>query len=144
MGLNSSILFSGASNTSKSADAGRAALRVAAGLALALGHGLGKLPPSEGFISGVTELGFPFAVLFAWAAALSEFAGGLLLASGLLTRPASLFILITMSVAGFLRHAGDPFGSREKAFLFGFIALMYLLAGAGRYSLDALIRKNRR
>lgn len=30
-------------------------------------------------------------------------------------------------------------GAREKGVLFGAIAILYLLAGAGRYSLDAVI-----
>ena len=129
---------------SGTADLGRALLRIFAGLALAFGHGLGKIPPSEGFIGGVTELGFPIAVFFAWASGLTEFVGGLLLAAGLFTRPASLLITINMAVAGFLRHADDPFSGKEKALLFLAVAVMYLLAGAGRYSLDALIRRRNR
>jgi len=137
------FLFGGDDVHSKRANLGRAVLRVFAGLALALGHGLGKLPPSEGFVEGVAEMGFPAPGFFAWMAALAEFLGGLLLAAGLLTRPASLFIVINLSVAAIISHAGDPFNIREKALLFGTIALMYLLTGAGRYSMDALIRRNR-
>ncbi len=40
-----------------------------------------------------------------------------------------------------MAHAGDAFGDRESGILFGAIAALYLLAGAGRYSLDALIAK---
>ena len=61
---------------------------------------------------------------------ITEFVGGLCLAVGLLTRPASLLILITMAVAFFLQHAPDAFATKEKAFLFGGIALLYLLIGA--------------
>jgi putative oxidoreductase len=124
-------------------DAGLLVLRVFAGLALALGHGWGKLPPSPGFIEGVGNMGFPWPALFAWAAAFAEFAGGLLLAAGLLTRPASLLIFFTMATAAFIRHAPDPFSGKEKALLFLFIALLFLLAGAGRYSLDALFSRRR-
>lgn len=137
------FLFGGESASSKSADLGRAALRVFMGLALALTHGLGKLPPLDGFVEGVADLGLPAPGFFAWMSGLAEFVGGLLLAAGLLTRPASLFVVINMTVAILLWHASDPFGGREKALLFGFLALMYLLAGAGRYSADALIRRNR-
>ena len=137
------FLFGGESSTSKLPDLGRAGIRVFAGLTLALAHGLGKLPPSEGFVEDVADMGFPAPGFFAWMAALTEFVGGLLLAAGLLTRPVSLFVVINMAVAGFLSQAGDPYELREKAFLFGFVALMYLLAGAGRYSADALIRRNR-
>ena len=120
-------------------DAGLLALRVFAGVALALAHGLGKLPPSARFVGGVAEMGFPAPGLFAWAAGLSEFAGGLLLALGLLTRPAAFFILVTMAVAAFIREAGNPFGERELALLYGGVALLYLLAGPGRLSLDAVV-----
>ncbi len=138
------ILFEGAILNSQVAGAGRALLRVTAGLALALAHGLGKIPPSEGFISNVEGFGFPAPLLFAWLSATAEVAGGFLLALGLLTRPAALLIVINMTVAFFLAHAGGPFGEREKALLFGVIALFYLLAGAGRYSLDAVLRNRRR
>jgi putative oxidoreductase len=112
-------------------------LRLFTGLALALAHGMGKVPPGERFVSGVEGLGFPAPLLFAWAAGLSEFAGGLLLAAGLFTRPAALMILITMLVAGFRRHAADPFADKEKAFLYAAIAFVFLIVGGGRLALDA-------
>lgn len=117
-------------------------LRVFAGLSLALGHGFGKLPASEGFIEGVGNLGFPAPALFAWAAALSESVGGILLALGLLTRPAALGIFCTMAVAAFIQHASDPYHVKELALFYGTIGLVFLLIGAGRFSLDALIRRN--
>lgn len=124
-------------------EVGRLILRLFAGLALAFGHGLGKLPPSPRFIEGVEKMGLPLPEAFSWAAGVAEFGGGLLLAVGLLTRPASFFILVTMLVAGVLRHAEDPFPAKEKAFLFAAVALFFLLAGGGRFSLDAAIRKAR-
>lgn len=126
-----------------SLDAGLLVLRVFAGLSLALAHGVGKLPPSESFVSGVAEMGFPMPVVFAWAAGFSETVGGLLLVLGFLTRPAAFFILMTMLVATFLRQAGDPYLERELSLLFGFVAILYLLGGPGRLSLDALLRRRR-
>ena len=122
-------------------DVGLLVLRVFAGVSLALAHGLGKLPPSDRFLRGVAEMGFPAPTLFGWAAALSEFAGGLLLAAGLLTRPAAVLIAITMGVAAFVRQAGDPFGERELALLYGAVALLFACAGAGRLSLDAAVAR---
>ena len=93
-----SLLF-GSGDTSRPTDLGLLVLRLGIGLTLALAHGLGKLPPSDGFIEGTAAMGFPLPVLFAWAAALSEFLGGLLLAVGLATRPAAVFVSVTMAVA---------------------------------------------
>jgi putative oxidoreductase len=115
-------------------------LRVVAGLSLSLAHGMGKLPVSDTFIEGVGSMGFPVPVVFAWAAALAESVGGLLLALGWFTRPAAAMIVATMTTAVVLRHAGDPFGNRELPLLFGTIALMFLLVGAGRYSIDERMR----
>ena len=107
---------------------------------MALGHGLGKIPPSERFVNGTAEMGFPLPEFFAWSAGGAEFGGGLLLALGLLTRPASFFIGCTMLVAGFIRHAADPFGGKEKALLYLAISIAFALVGAGKYSIDAVIR----
>lgn len=134
------FLLGGAGGGSATADRGLLLLRVFAGLSLALAHGLGKLPPSERFLAGVTEMGCPLPALFGWAAALSEFAGRIFIAFGLLTRPAALFVAITMGVAAFIRQAGGPFGERELALLYGAAAVMLLLTGAGRYSIDDRLR----
>jgi putative oxidoreductase len=123
------------------ADGALTLLRVFAGLSLALAHGLGKLPPSERFVAGVADLGFPAPALFAWAAGLSEFLGGLLVAAGLATRPAAAFACFTMLVAAFGRHAADPFDKKELALLYAAIMLAFVLVGAGRFGLDALVRK---
>ncbi len=136
-----SILFGGEEFSGKAGNIGLALLRIFTGLALAFGHGLGKIPPSAGFVEGVGKLGFPVPEFFAWAAGLSEFAGGILLAVGLLTRPAAFFILITMLVAALIRHAADPFAVKEKALLFAGIALLFVLVGAGKYGVDALLRR---
>lgn len=116
-------------------------LRLFTGLALAFGHGLGKIPPSERFVEGVAKLGFPLPSLFAWSAGSAEFFGGLLLAAGLLTRPSAFFIFITMTVAAIMRHANDPFAVKEKALLYGFVALVFLIVGCGKYGLDAVISR---
>lgn len=117
-------------------------LRAFAGLTLAFNHGLHKLPPSERFINGVQEMGFPLPEVFAYAAGFSEFGGGILLTMGLGTRLSSFFILATMIVAVFVRHADDPFGgSRELAALYGIVAVMFMITGPGRFSVDAMLRR---
>lgn len=115
------------------------ALRVYCGLALALAHGWSKVPPSERFLEGVEELGFPMPVVFGWAAGLSELIGGLFLAAGFLTRPSALFVAFTMMVAAFGRHAADPFKAKELSLFYLFVALIFVCRGAGRISVDRIL-----
>ncbi|HYE77622.1 MAG TPA: DoxX family protein [bacterium] len=133
-----SLLATAVSN-SRAADAGLFLLRAFAGLTMLQAHGLRKFPPSEQFIAGVGEMGFPAPEFFAWMASFSEVFGGTLLAIGLLTRPAAFLILCTMLVAGLIRHAPDPFNVKELAFVYAGIALLYLLYGSGRFGLDYLL-----
>ena len=135
------LLYSGQEVKSKAMNIGLALLRIVAGLSMAFGHGLGKMPPSEGFIDGVGKMGFPLPAVFAWAAGSSEFIGGLLLALGLFTRPSAFFLTATMAVAAFIRHADDPFSGKEKALLFMVIFIFLLISGSGKFGIDNLFRK---
>ena len=60
---------------------------------------------------------------------------------GLMTRLASIPLIIAMSVAVFYSRHGKIFGEGEHAALYlgGFIALLF--AGPGKYSMDKLIGK---
>jgi putative oxidoreductase len=133
------FVFGGAGGASAAVDFGLMALRVFAGLAMAFGHGIKKLPPPDGFVKGVVGMGMP--AFMAWGATFAELGCGILLALGLFTRPAATLILITMSVAFFGVHRNDPFGRQELALLYGFISLFFVLAGSGRFGVDQLIRK---
>lgn len=133
-------LFYGPDHCSLCTNIGELALRIFAGLSLAFAHGWGKIPPSEGFVEGVGGLGFPLPLLFAWAAGLSEFLGGILLALGFATRPAAFFIFFTMMVAGLGQHWDDPYRMKELALLFGAVGFYFMITGAGRFSVDACIR----
>jgi putative oxidoreductase len=117
------------------------AARAFTGLGIAFAHGIHKLPPTERFVSGVAEMGFPAPQLFSWLAGFSEFGGGLLLVAGLLVRPAAFLVACTVSVAAFVRKAGQPFDARELALLY--LALVAILAatGGGRFSLDRLVAR---
>ncbi|MGH9161712.1 MAG: DoxX family protein [Vicinamibacteraceae bacterium] len=137
------LLFGGAGAASVIGDLGLLLLRAFTGLALAFGHGINKIPPSAGLIDRVDGYGFPLPIVFAWSAGLSELVGGCLIAVGLLTRPAALFVFITMGVAVLFAHAGDPFSVREKALLFGMVALLLGATGAGRFALDPRVRQVR-
>lgn len=135
------ILFGGEPGLSVPANAGLALLRIFAGVSLALAHGSGKMPPSEGFIGGTASMGFPMPSFFAWVASFSEFFGGMFLALGLFTRISSFFIAMVMLVALIGVHGADPFQKQELAFLYFFIALAFMLKGSGDWSVDSFLRK---
>jgi len=117
-------------------------LRVFTGLSIAFGHVIKKLPVSEGFINSISNLGFPIPAFFAWSAAMVEFGGRVLLVMGLFTRPAAFFLSFTMCVAVFVRHADDPFGTKEKALMYLLIFLLYLFTGSGKFGIDNAIRRS--
>jgi putative oxidoreductase len=140
-------------------------LRVA-GFVLAFAHGWGKVSSlasgSDGMINMVARLGFPMPVVFAWAAALSEFAGGILVGLGLFTRWAAFFAACTVGVATFWRHNAlvvfgawlgilspdeetlRAAGSPELAFLFFLVMFGLVILGGGRLSADHMLLNRRR
>src|SRR5688572_15808452 len=108
------ILMSGPGGATPLADFGLLVTRLGVGLIMAFGHGLskvwrdGSIGPPEQLVQGVDAMGFPAPTAFAWAAALTEFLGALLLALGLFTRPAALALTFNMAVAAFVAHRKDP------------------------------------
>lgn len=136
------IIFSDGSSGHPLMHLGLLLLRIYAGVSIAQA-GLDKLPTSNWFAADVAELGFPFPKLFAFAAVMSEFAGGWLLVVGLLTRPAGLLLSVTMGVAAFASHAEVPFFAIHESRLYFWIFVTLTLTGAGRISLDHLARNGR-
>jgi putative oxidoreductase len=120
---------------------GVAALRVFAGGAM-LTHGWPKLFGGglQGFTAYVGSLGVPLPTVMAFLAAFSESVGAILLMVGLLTRPAATMLAATMAVAAFGAHGADPFAKQELALLYLFIMLLFVLKGAGTWSIDRLAR----
>lgn len=114
-------------------------LRIAIGVIFIV-HGYGKLfggaPGMPAFTGMVAGLGFPMPAFFAYAAALSEFLGGIALLLGIGTRIASVLIMIVMVVAFMgVKQFSLPKGDPDVA-LFA-IALAIYFMGPGKYSLAA-------
>lgn len=120
-------------------------LRVATGLYLAFGHGLGKIvggPEQWAGLGGTMEmfgLGF-FPTFWGFMAAFAEFFGALFVAVGFVTRPAALLVVINMLVAA-TSHilGGDGFvgpESAEMALLYATVFCGLIFTGPGPYSID--------
>lgn len=125
-------------------DSAIALLRVWLG-AMGIVHGYGKVFGGMAkFTGGVATMGFPAPDVFAWSAGLTELVGGVLLIVGLGTRPIALLMAATMAVAGFIRHADDPFKNKELALTYLVLSIVVFLLGPGRYALDALVAPRRR
>ncbi|MGV3461288.1 MAG: DoxX family protein [Flavobacterium sp.] len=93
--------------------------------------------PQFGDIIGIgAELSFNL-VIFA------EFFCGIFLVLGFLTRLSIIPPFITMIVAFFIAHAADPFDAKQVAFIFLVLCLPVFVLGSGKYSVDALIFKNK-
>jgi putative oxidoreductase len=129
-------------------DIGLLVLRTALGLILAA-HGAQKLFGwfGGGGLNGVgsmlESMGFVPGRVQALLAGLSETAGGLLLAFGLLTPLAAALTLAVMGVAAISVHAKAGFfaskGGYEYTLLLGLAALSLAFTGPGAISLDALL-----
>ena len=112
-------------------------LRLVAGLGFIF-HGWGKIQAPFSWMGPDA----PVPGFLQFLAAISEFGGGILWILGLLTPLASLGIAFTMLGALFMVHIpnGDPFvgqGSFELPLVYLMVAALFLLAGPGRFSLDA-------
>lgn len=69
-------------------------------------------------------------------AVFAEVVCAFLIMVGAATRLAAIPLLITMLVAAFVTHAGDPFNKMEPALLYGSCSLALVLTGAGKFSVD--------
>lgn len=109
-------------------------------------HGLAGL---FGLLGGHRGTGEPIAVGVwpYWHAALIQFVCGMLVLAGLLTRPAAILASGSMAYAYFVVHQPDGLMPIENggvpAALYAWAFLLIAAAGAGPWSLDALIESRR-
>lgn len=116
-------------------DIGLAVLRILPSIFL-LTHGWPKL---NRLIAGNFEFPDPIGIgsspsLF--LAVIGEFICPILIILGFKTRWAAVPSAITMFVAAFIHHSGDPFADKEKALLFLVIFVVIMLMGPGKFSID--------
>lgn len=98
----------------------------------------------EKFTDIFDKMGWHPAVFWVALVALTESVGGLLLAFGFLTRFAAAAILIFMLNAMWATSAKGFFwaqGGMEYPLLIGTVALVFLIKGAGRFSVDHALGK---
>ncbi len=131
-------LFGGAFSTGLWPNIGLLLLRLHVGISMALG-GKDKLPVPDWFVDQVAGLGFPAPAFFALLASLAEFAGGILLTLGLLTRPAAFFLAFTLGVAAFLFHGVTPITQLNITQIFFWSYVLFVFTGGGRFALDRFV-----
>jgi putative oxidoreductase len=124
-------------------------LRLTMGLIL-FPHGCQKLfgwfggAGFEKFTEIFDKIGWHPAAFWVALVALTESLGGLLLAFGFLTRFAAAAIMIFMINAVWATSAKGFFwaqGGMEYPILIGIVALVFLIKGGGRYSIDHALGK---
>lgn len=102
-----------------------------------ISHGLPKL---MGFVEKLDTFRDPLGIgraLSLSGAILGEVIGPVFIILGWYTRIATIPMIFTMAVAGFIVHAPDAYAIKEKALLFMLCGLIILITGPGKYSLDA-------
>lgn len=117
-------------------------LRLTAGILLVT-HGIGKISNPFGAVGMVESLGFYPGVFWSPLLAATEFFGGILVAIGLLTRPAAfaamIVLLVTVYFHGIVKAEGLM--GAEKSILWAAIFLFFAIRGGNRHSVDARLRK---
>lgn len=133
-------------------DVGLLLIRVLPGVVFTY-HGAQKVfgafggPGIEGFTGALASMNVPMPAVSAWAAGLTEFLGGIALILGLGVRLVGWPLMFTMLVGVFLVHRSAfslEHNGMEYALTLAFVSAGLALTGAGRISVDALIRGRKR
>ncbi|TWT46747.1 DoxX family membrane protein [Botrimarina hoheduenensis] len=138
------LSLTGGCDLPTAAEIGALLLRLYFGFVICWAAGISKFPLDAWFADQVRDLGFPAPTFFAWMAAMSEVAGGVLLLLGLATRPAALLLAITLGVASFGHHKIpllSIYTSQHITLQYFWVYLFFFFAGAGRLSLDGFLRR---
>ena len=117
-------------------------LRLVAGVLLVT-HGVGKITNPFGAVGMVESLGFYPGVFWSPLLATTEFCGGILVAIGLLTRPAAFAAFIVLMVTVYFHWVvkSEGLSGAEKSILWSAIFLFFAVRGGNRHSIDAKLRR---
>jgi putative oxidoreductase len=127
---------------SKLHDSAETLLRAIAGGILAI-HGSGKIVNPFGAAEMVEGLGFYPGTFWSPLLAATEFFGGILIALGLLTRPAAFAGMIVLLVTVWFHWVtmGQGFSGAERSILWAAILAFFVVRGGNRQSIDARLGK---
>lgn len=111
-------------------------LRVLVGVMM-IYHGTPKVFEGiAGMVEGLASRGWPLPWLLSVMTANLEFAGGILLAVGFLTRPIAIAIAVLFFIITFVFHGADPFGDKELPMIYFVLSVCIALYGPGKLSVD--------
>ncbi len=121
-------------------------LRIGFGFSMAYAHGWGKISGGTDkwlkLGGNMEDLGITFAPVFwGFMAAFAEFFGAILIGLGFFTKLGSFLLTFTMFVAFYMHiNKGHGFGDAAHAFDLMCVSVFFLIAGAGKFSLDNKIK----
>jgi len=121
-------------------DFGKLILRLIGG-GFMLTHGIPKLMK---LLSGDMAFANPLGIGESASLVLTvfaEFICALLILIGYKSKWASIPLMITMLVAAFIVHGGDPWKKKEMALLYFAIYMGIFFLGSGKYSVENLLKK---
>ena len=131
-------------------------MRVCFGLMMLIGHGWGKIAmfgdaevKSTWTVPSLPPLSWMSSPVSMAMTIFAEVGCAGLLVLGLMTRPAAFILGFAMLVAAFQVHAGADFfmkggAAKEPALLYAIPCLALIISGAGKWSADALIYKEKK
>jgi putative oxidoreductase len=114
-------------------------LRVLVGVMM-IYHGTPKVfEGTSGLSEALASRGWPLPWLLGVLTAYTEFAGGILLTVGFLTRPVAVAMAVLFFIITFVFHGGDPFGDKDLPLLYFVLSVAIVLYGPGRVSVDQYV-----
>ncbi|MBC7873735.1 MAG: DoxX family protein [Ferruginibacter sp.] len=125
-------------------NSGLAILRIISGLLMAY-HGLEVFNSTtmDGYIKWDAIKSLPAPVFMVYLGKILELLSGVLLTVGLFTRPAALFMAISMLIICFKVGNGKFYYEDQHPFIFAMLAMVFFFCGPVKWSLDQLIHKPR-